>query len=360
MSVFNKILMSLKRNFSYGRSGMKVTVVGAAGKIGQPLCLMLKQSPLIDELCIHDIKPISGLGLELNHIDTKCKVSTHSGKDNLPLALQNSQVVVIVAAAPGTDVISYEEMWEPNSKVVREIVSEVAKNCPRAFIALATNPINSLVPMVSEILKKCGAYNPNGLFGITNLDTVRANTFVAQVQGLEPECVMVPVVGGHSPETIIPVLSQAKPCAEFTNAEIENITSSIRNARENIIKLKPPESGPLAKAFASARFIISLVKAVQGYPDVVESAFVSSKVHPFLRYLSTPLLLGPNGIAKNLGLPKFTEFEQCIFDNAVPVLAVDIKKGEKAVGIYDLPKPCDPCAPPRETPCPHDWCEMKR
>lgn len=64
-----------------------------------------------------------------------------------------------------------------------------------------------------------------------------------------------------------------------------------------------------------------------GYPDIVESAFVSSKVHPFLKYLATPLLLGPNGIIKNLGLPKFSDFEQCMFDNAVPVLAHDIKRG---------------------------------
>lgn len=84
-------------------------------------------------------------------------------------------------------------------------------------MAIGTNPVNSLVPMACEVLKKGGSYNPNGVFGITALDTVRANTFVAHVQGLEPECVMVPVVGGHSSETIIPVLSQAKPCAEFSN-----------------------------------------------------------------------------------------------------------------------------------------------
>lgn len=74
--------------------------------------------------------------------------------------------------------------------------------------------------MAMEILKKSGSYNPNGIFGITALDIVRANTFVAQVQGLEPECVLVPVIGGHSAETIIPVLSQAKPCSEFTNVRM--------------------------------------------------------------------------------------------------------------------------------------------
>lgn len=51
-------------------------------------------------------------------------------------------------------------------------------------------------------------------------------------------------------------------------AEIENITASIRNAQENIAKLKPNESGQLASAFAAARFIISLVKALQGFSSL--------------------------------------------------------------------------------------------
>lgn len=104
----------------------------------------------------------------------------------------------------------------------KSILAPCLKFCDlQAFLAIATNPINSLVPMSCEILKKGGAYNPKMVFGVTTLDTVRANTFVAQVLGLEPECVMVPVVGGHTEDTIIPVLSNAKPCAEFTNVSID-------------------------------------------------------------------------------------------------------------------------------------------
>lgn len=94
---------------------------------------MLKQSPLIDELCIHDLKPTTGLGLELNHIDTKCKVSAFTGKDNLQLALQHSNVVAVVAAAPGAESLPYDKMWEPNSLVVKEVMGEVARICPKVL-----------------------------------------------------------------------------------------------------------------------------------------------------------------------------------------------------------------------------------
>lgn len=74
--------------------------------------------------------------------------------------------------------------------------------------------------MFSEVMKKYGHYNPFAIFGVTTVDVVRANKFVAEVLGLEPECVMVPIVGGHSDRTIVPILSKATPCNEFTNVKL--------------------------------------------------------------------------------------------------------------------------------------------
>jgi malate/lactate dehydrogenase len=41
--------------------------------------------------------------------------------------------------------------------------------------------VNSTVPIASEVLKAAGVYDPRKLLGVTTLDVVRANTFVAQV-----------------------------------------------------------------------------------------------------------------------------------------------------------------------------------
>ena len=88
------------------------------------------------------------------------------------------------------------------------------------MVAVVTNPINSLVPLVSEMYKKAGVYDYSRLFGVTTLDCVRANTFVAEILGLEPERVMVPVIGGSCPETRVPLFSHAKPSNEFSNVSI--------------------------------------------------------------------------------------------------------------------------------------------
>ena len=68
--------------------------------------------------------------------------------------------------------------------------------------------VNSTVPIATEIYKKAGAYNPERLFGVTTLDIVRANTFVAEAKGLDVSATSVPVIGGHAGVTIIPLLSQ--------------------------------------------------------------------------------------------------------------------------------------------------------
>lgn len=67
---------------------MRITVCGASGSIGQPLSLMLKQCPYIDELALYDLTGACGVGLELSHVDTKCKVRAYTGKEQLKESLK--------------------------------------------------------------------------------------------------------------------------------------------------------------------------------------------------------------------------------------------------------------------------------
>ena len=46
------------------------------------------------------------------------------------------------------------------------------------------------------MLKKHGVYNKKKLFGVTTLDVVRANTFVAENQKMDVNKTVVPVIGG--------------------------------------------------------------------------------------------------------------------------------------------------------------------
>jgi malate dehydrogenase len=52
-----------------------VTVLGAAGGIGQPLSLLLKLNPRVTELALYDVKGGPGVAADISHINTKSTVS---------------------------------------------------------------------------------------------------------------------------------------------------------------------------------------------------------------------------------------------------------------------------------------------
>lgn len=78
-------------------------------------------------------------------------------------------------------------------------------------------------------------------------------------------------------------------------------------------------------AYAAARFTDSLMKAKAGQ-EVVECAYVASNLTE-ASYFATPLLLGKDGISKNLGLGKLSAFEKDLLEKGLPELIGSIKKG---------------------------------
>jgi malate dehydrogenase len=82
-------------------------------------------------------------------------------------------------------------------------------------VALVSRSSNSLLPMLLELLKKLGVFEHGRLFGVTNLYSVRANVLAAKTIGIDPEFVTVPLIGGCSTRTCVPVFSHTKPCSSF-------------------------------------------------------------------------------------------------------------------------------------------------
>lgn len=81
------------------------------------------------------------------------------------------------------------------------------------------------------IYLQAGVYDPKRVFGVTTLDVVRSATFIGEINGVDPRSVTIPVIGGHSGVTIIPVLSQSQPALKLTDqGKIEELTKRIQEA----------------------------------------------------------------------------------------------------------------------------------
>ncbi|XP_013184239.1 malate dehydrogenase, mitochondrial [Amyelois transitella] len=318
-------------NFSTtSQRNFKVVVAGASGGIGQPLGLLLKQNPLITRLALYDIAPVTpGVAVDLSHMDTPAKVSGHKGPEQLADAIKGADVVVIPAGVPRKPGMTRDDLFNTNASIVRDLAINIAQNAPKAIVAIITNPVNSMVPIASEVLKKAGVYDPRRVLGVTTLDVVRAAAFIGEINGVDPRSVTIPVIGGHSGVTILPVLSQSQPAVKLTDqGKIKALTERIQEAGTEVVKAKAGGgSATLSMAYAGARLTNSVLRGLNGDSNVVECAYVKSDLTE-AAYFANPLVLGKNGVEKNLGFGKLNAYEQELLKAAIPELLKNIKTGE--------------------------------
>ncbi|GAA5839061.1 hypothetical protein JCM11251_007866 [Rhodosporidiobolus azoricus] len=326
-------------------STLKVAVLGAAGGIGQPLALLLKQNPAITELACADVVPVvRGVAADISHIDTPAVVTGYvTGEDTLKPALTGADIVVIPAGVPRKPGMTRDDLFNINAGIVRDLAQGVAEFCPKAFVLVISNPVNSTVPIAAEVLKKAGVFDPKRLFGVTTLDVVRASTMSAQAIG-KPNSAneyTIPVVGGHSGHTILPLLSQSKPALPdslFSDEEkLKALVNRIQFGGDEVVQAKAGAgSATLSMAYAGYKFTEQLIAAAfQGKSGVVapsyvyvqEDASIQKELGQDTAFFSVPVQLGPNGVEKLNPLGQLSSYEKELLQAVLSELPGSITKG---------------------------------
>jgi len=315
---------------------MKVALLGAAGGIGQTLALLLKlRLPVGTDLALYDISPVTpGIAVDISHIPTSVNAVGYSGEDPSE-ALKDANLVIITAGVARKPGMTRADLFNINADIVKNLVEKVAQVCPKACIGIVTNPVNTLVPIAAEVLRKAGVYDKRKLFGVTTLDVVRAKTFTSELKGKNVETVKVPVIGGHSGTTILPLLSQALAegiSLSFTQEEIEALTYRIQNAGTEVVEAKAGGgSATLSMAESGARFAVAVFKALLG-EDCVRYAYVESKEGSgYPEFFAHPVRFGLTGVEELLPIGQLSEYEQAKLEELKPVLEADIALGKNFV-----------------------------
>jgi len=336
---------------STAAAAKKVCIVGGAGGIGQPMSMLLTLDPNVTEVSVFDMVGAPGVAADLSHIDVPAKVTGHgmtlkqfTGDDEIDNkdefqakafdeALQGCDVVVIPAGVPRKPGMTRQDLFEVNASLNKSFAEAVAKNCPKAMVAIISNPVNSTVPIFAETMKKQGCYDPKRVFGVTTLDIVRAHKFVGDVAGVDPRELNIPVVGGHAGASILPLLSQATPAIKenLTQEQVEALTTRIQNGGTEVVVAKAGAgSATLSMAKAGAHFASQLVRALNGEKDIVECAYVESDVTS-CQWFSTKVELGVNGVEKIHGLGELDEYETELLAAAISELQPSIDEGVEFV-----------------------------
>ena len=313
---------------------MKLTLLGAAGGIGQTLALLLKlRLPIGTELALYDISPVTpGVAVDISHIATSVKAVGYAGEESLAAALKDAHMVLITAGVARKPGMTRADLFNINGNIIKNLVEKVAEVCPDACVGIVSNPVNTLVPLAAEVLRKKGVYDKRKLFGVSTLDVVRAKSFVSELKEKHAETVKVPVIGGHSGPTILPLLSQALSEGrkiDFTQEEIESLTHRIQNAGTEVVEAKAGGgSATLSMAEAGARFAVAVFKALLG-EDCVRYAYVESKKDSgYPEFFAHPVRFGLTGVEEILPIGQLSEYEKEKLKALEEVLEADIKLGK--------------------------------
>lgn len=189
---------------------IKISVIGAAGGIGQSLSLLLKTNLshyANVQLSLFDVndKMLKGVCADLSHINNNVALTRETSLED---TLHDSQLVVIPAGVPRKPGMTRDDLFQINAGIVKGIASALNGNNTVPFVLLISNPVNSLLPVLQGVASP--AYEGR-CFGVTELDLVRASTFVNDfVDNATTDMPFVPVIGGHSGETILPVFSSTR------------------------------------------------------------------------------------------------------------------------------------------------------
>ncbi|ODQ77142.1 hypothetical protein BABINDRAFT_178466 [Babjeviella inositovora NRRL Y-12698] len=313
---------------------VKVAVCGAAGGIGQPLSLLLKLNPLVSELSLYDIANSAGVAADLSHISTPAIVKGYApaSRDDLEAlgsALTGCEVVIIPAGVPRKPGMTRDDLFKINAGIVRSLVAGVAKHCPRAVVCIISNPVNATVPIAAEELKKHGVFDPKKLFGVTTLDSVRAETFLAELIGAkDPEVLRgeVAIVGGHSGDTIVPLLSKsskhASQIAKLPQETLKKYIHRVQFGGDEVVQAKNGAgSATLSMAHAGYRFAELIIQAKSGKSVTRSRSFTDAA------YVYLPGIEGGKQVSQTYGVDYFALPVRLARDGSAESVDASVLKG---------------------------------
>ncbi|RQM06427.1 hypothetical protein DH86_00002265 [Scytalidium sp. 3C] len=261
--------------------------------------------------------------------------------DGAKLAFKDADIIVIPAGIPRKPGMTRDDLFNINAGIVKGLIEVIADVAPKAYILIISNPVNSTVPIAAEVLKAKGVFDPKRLFGVTTLDIVRAETFVAEIVGEKnPSKLTVPVIGGHSGETIVPLFSQVKPSVTIPSEKLADLVKRVQFGGDEVVKAKDGAgSATLSMALAGFRFAEKVLKALNGETGIVEPSFVYLPGVPGgeaiaketgCDFFSVPIELGKqtSGVAQAQNpLPHLNDNEKTLLKACVDGLKGNIAKG---------------------------------
>lgn len=302
------------------RASVKVCIIGG-GVTPLYTAVLLKQYGIVKSICLVDTRGSTSEALtDVSHLETTPRIRCFQKKD-IKQALKEANIVALMdetdVAAVGNTAV--QEQFKLTADYVRQMTDRILRFCPDALVAVFARPVTATLAMVSEIFRCAGWWNPDRIVGSTATYGGRIEDMTAAILNLERASVSVPLAGGADSSTVVPLLSRAVPFNQFTNVQRKTLLQSFRAGNEKA-RTTFDEGPSLSSGTAAAKLIVNLAAGLSGHERVVTCAYVRSDVLPVCRFFTNELELGPEGVRRNLGLPKISAAEVLLIEQAIPLI----------------------------------------
>ena len=183
----------------------KVSVIGV-GNVGATCANVLAGWNIAKEIVLLDVREGYAEGKAID-IQQSAKImginSKITGVTNDYKATAGSDVVVVTSGMPRKPGMSREDLIGTNAKIVSEVVGNIVKFSPNAFIVMVSNPMDTAY-------KTCNI-KKNHLIGMGGaLDSSRFNYYLSKALNA-PVCdIDGMVIGAHGDATMVPLMSSVK------------------------------------------------------------------------------------------------------------------------------------------------------
>ncbi len=297
----------------------KVVIIGC-GNVGMSYAYaLLNQRTYVNELALIDLNydRIVGEAMDLNHClafaPSKIDIKAGTYED-----CKDASIVVIAAGANQNPGETRMDLINKNSKIFKEIVSNVMKNNFNGIFLVATNPLDVMTYLVQ---KYSGLPYHKVMGSGTSLDTARLRYLVGEKISVNPKNVHGYVIGEHGDSEFVPwsnVNIGLQNIDEFLNQEEKNnVEKSVREAAYEIINKKG------ATYYGIGMCLVRITNAILGNENAIIT--VSNYDRENGIYIGLPAIINKTGVSKKMKV-NLTENESQKFKNSVNIIKEAILK----------------------------------
>ena len=295
---------------------LKVSVIGASGRVGKAAAFCLAEEDLVNKLVLisreKSLDQIEGEALDMADAlaakDIKVSITSSCNWEDI----KDSVIVVISAGIPRKADMNRADVAIPNARIIAKYSKMIAKNAPKSIILVITNPVD----IMTYVAYKASGFPKNRVIGLGNhLDSLRLKNLVAEHFNVHVREVHTRIIGEHG-DHMVPLLSSSsiggilmKYYDEYKTFDLESITEKVKGAGTYVIGKKgATEYGP---AFAISNIIKSILRDEKKIPTL--TTFLNGEIEGVKDVcLGVPVKLGKTGVEQIISL-KMSDEERIKF-----------------------------------------------